>query len=141
MSAVSAFNKILIDFAKNLETTFPEDKDFLVFRKGIEDISKYNTMVPVQLFRAYIAPVEQQNSEGEVTVVDIKQKILNNDSSFFIEEMDYGKKLDEHDANDANSFNTIDKLKKYWKTLTPQGQAIVMKYLSSLVKVAEQVRN
>jgi hypothetical protein len=141
MSAISAFNKILVDFAKNLETTFPEDKDFLVFRKGIEDLSRFNTMMPVQLFRTYIAPVHNENNEGEIEVVDIKQKILNNDCSFFVDEMDYAKKLDEHDANDAYSFNTINKLKKYWKTLTPQGQAIVMKYLSSLVRVAEQIKN
>lgn len=137
MSAISAFNKILVDFAKNLETTFPEDKDFLVFRKGIEEISKYNVTMPLQLFRTYIAPVEHEN-DGKVVVVDIKDKILKNDASFFLDEMDYTKKLEENGVNDSYSFNTINKLKLYWKNLTPQGQAIVMKYLSSLVKVADQ---
>ena len=139
MSAISAFNKILIDFAKNLETTFPEDTDFLVFRKGIQEISKYNVTMPLQLFRTYISPVEHKN-DGKIVVVDIKDKILKNDASFFLDEMDYAKKLEENGANDAYSFNTIDKLKLYWKNLTPQGQAIVMKYLSSLVKVADQCK-
>lgn len=138
MSAISAFNKILVDFSKNLETTFPEDTDFLVFRKSVEEISKYNVTMPLQLFRTYIAPVEHKNNNGEVVVVNIKEKILNNDASFFIDEMDYSTKLEENGTNDSNSFNTINKLKLYWKNLTPQGQAIVMKYLSSLVKVAEQ---
>jgi hypothetical protein len=139
MSVVSAFNKILIEFAKNLETTFPEDKDFLIFRRGIEDLTKYNSLAAVQMFRIYIAPVKQQTENGEIVFVDIQEKILNNDSSFFLEEMDYDKKLKESGVDAANSFNTINKLKQYWKKLTPQGQDVVMKYLSSLVKVAQQI--
>jgi hypothetical protein len=139
MSAVSAFNKILIEFAKNLETTFPEDKDFLIFRRGIEDLTKYNSLAAVQMFRSYISPVKQQTETGKVVSVDIQEKILNNDSSFFLEEMDYGKKLAESGADSSNSFNTINKLKQYWKNLTIQGRDVVMKYLSSLVKVAQQI--
>jgi hypothetical protein len=139
MSAVSAFNKILIEFAKNLETTFPEDKDFLIFRRGIEDLTKYNSLAAVHMFRIYIAPITQYTENGEVVSVDIQQKILNNDSSFFLEEMDYGKKLEESGVDSSNSFNTINKLKHYWKKLTPQGQDTVMKYLSSLVKVTKQI--
>lgn len=139
MSAVSAFNKILIEFAKNLETTFPEDKDFLIFRRGIEDLTKYNSLAAVQMFRLYITPVKQQTETGEVVSIDIQQKILNNDSSFFLEEMDYGKKIEESGVDSTNSFNTINKLKQYWKNLTSQGRDVVMKYLSSLVKVAQQI--
>lgn len=134
MSVVSAFNKILIEFAKNLETTFPEDKDFLVFRKGIEDLVKYNSLAAVQLFRTYLAPSQHGDK-----MVDVKQKILDGDSSFFLEEMNYEEKLKQHGNNDENTFNTINKLKQYWSKLTPQGQTVVMKYLSSLVKVSEQI--
>ena len=134
MSAVSAFNKIMVEFAKNLETTFPEDKDFLVFRRGIEDIIKHNSLLPSQMFKVYIAPVQHGDK-----LVDVKQKILDNDASFFLAEMDYKQKLEEHDSNDETTFNTITKLKQYWTKLTPQGQATVMKYLSSLVIVSNQI--
>lgn len=138
MSFVSAFNKILIEFAKNLETTFPEDSDFLVFRRGIEDLTKYNSLMAVKMFQAYMAPIEQEN-EGIKTTVDLKQKILNNDPSFFLDKMDYKTMLENNGASYDSSFNTINKLKQYWTKLTPEGQEVVMKYMSSLVKVAEQI--
>jgi len=135
MSLVSAFNKILIEFAKNLETTFPEDSDFLVFRRGIEELVKYNSLAGVQLFKIYLEPSKHGNE-----IVDVKQKLLDGDTSFFLEEMDYSNKLAQHASNDQTSFNTIDKLKKYWTKLTEQGKATVMKYLSTLVKVSDQIK-
>jgi hypothetical protein len=137
MSIVSAFNKILVEFAKNLETTFPEDKDFLVFRMGIENLTKYNSMAGVKLFKVYLTPVEHETKDGKVETVNVKQKILDNDASFFLDEMDYKKKLEETD--NVNAFDTITKLKQYWGKLTPQGQAVVMKYLSSLVRISDQI--
>jgi hypothetical protein len=139
MSFVSAFNKILIEFAKNLETTFPEDTDFLVFRRGIEDLTKYNSLAAIQMFQLYVAPVEHKNENGEKTTVDIKQKILNNDLSFFVDKMDYKTVLENNGADYSSYFNTINKLKQYWSKLSPQGQEDVMKYMSSLIKVSEQV--
>lgn len=139
MSFVSAFNKILIEFAKNLETTFPEDTDFLVFRRGIEDLTKYNSLVAIQMFQKYVTPIEQINNDGESITVNIKEKLLNKDSSFFLEDMDYKTRLEKNGANYTNHFDTIDKLKKYWSKLTPQGQEDVMIYLSTLVRISEQI--
>ena len=139
MSYISAFNKILIEFAKNLETTFPEDNDFLVFRRGIEDLTKYNSLAAIKMFQQYVAPVEHRNSNDEVIIVDIKQKILNNDASFFLDEMDYKSRLNNESANCNSYFDTINKLKQYWTKLTPEGQELVMKYMSSLVRVSNQI--
>jgi hypothetical protein len=137
MSAVSAFNKILIEFAKNLETTFPEDNDFIGFRVGIETLVKYNSGAAIQLFKVYLEPTLDKNNNQ----VDIKQKILDNDASFFLEQMDYADKIrktSKDNSTSANAFQTIDKLKLYWTKLSTQGQVTVMKYLNTLVKVADQ---
>ena len=139
MSALSAFNKILVEFAKNLETTFPEDKDFLVFRRGIEDLLKYNSVAPIGMFKSYLEPTPHDDGTGKMVMVDLKKKLIESDVSFFVEEMDYTHKLEENDSNTSNAFDTIDKLKKYWSKLTPQGQTTVMKYLSSLVKISDQI--
>lgn len=139
MSLVSAFNKVLIDFAKELETTFPQDSDFVIFRRGIEDFIKYNSVGTVTMFKSYIAPIEQDNGNGNITVVDIKQKILNNDSSFFLDEMDYESQIVAKGYKKDNSFNTINKIKQYWTSLTPQGQKSVMDYLCLLVKVSDKI--
>lgn len=139
MSYLNAFNQILIEFAKNLETTFPEDSDFKMTRQGLEQLLKYNKLAAHNMFKQYVAPVEVSNEKGEQSMIDISQKILDGDSSFFLETMDYETKLKENGADDTNSFNTITKLKTYWKNLSPQGQETVMKYLKSLVQLSQQI--
>lgn len=126
ITAIKGFNTILIEFMKNLEETFVEDKDFKTYRLLLEDLIKFNSLQPNKMFKKYVG----ENAE-------IRQKIMEKDASFFTEKADYTE-IKKGVASDGFE-DTILKLKSYWSALSDAGKAKVFKYLEALIKVSDSI--
>ena len=66
-----------------------------------------------------------------------KEKILNKDESFFLDN-DYSEiKQANEDENTVEQ--VINKLKKYWKELSSENKEKIWKYLETLIKLADLI--
>ncbi len=126
ITAVKGFNTILIEFMKNLEDTFTEDKDFKTYRLALVELIKYNTIQPSKMFKKFVSEK-----------AEIRQRILEKDASFFTEQADYNEV--KHVVGADGFEDTITKLKSYWSSLSEPGKAKVFKYLEALIKVSDSI--
>ena len=133
----SAFNKILIEFIQNLETTFPEEQDFKLFRSGLQEVVKHSMQTPAKLFNKFCQPIEIKNKNGEKDTLDIEKEILNNNQELFLQYdyLEYVKDI----QTDTKIFDFISKIQTYWTKLTSSGKDTVMKYLKSLVTLNKKI--
>ena len=103
-SYLTAFNTVVFNFNDDLIKTFPEEKDFKVYRRGLEWIKESNAKKICNLFKVY--------------TFNYREKILTKDETFFLN-TSYD---DVVDTNDEGIVLVINKLKKYWSSLTKDNQ-------------------
>ena len=115
---IDTFFKQFGDFLKQLEAMYPDDMDFPVFITTLSVLRTSNPIIVVKFVK-------------ESIVDSYKDKILNRDESFFIEE-DYTK------HGDVN-LDVVQKLKKYVKDMSPTSKDVVWKYIELLMKLSIKI--
>ena len=117
---IDTFFKQFGDFLKQLEAMYPDDMDFPVFITTLSVLRTSNPIIVVKFVK-------------ESIVDSYKDKILNRDESFFIEE-DYTK------HGDVN-LDVVQKLKKYVKDMSPTSKDVVWKYFKVFILLCEKYIN
>jgi hypothetical protein len=120
-SYLTAFNNLVIKFSDELIQTFPEENDFKVYKRGLEWLKESNAKKICNLFKIY--------------TFKFRLKILSKDESFFLSN-EYDEIVD---TNDEGIVLVINKLKKYWTTLSDENQIKIWDYLNTLLKLADLV--
>jgi hypothetical protein len=120
-SYLTAFNTVVFNFNDDLIKTFPEENDFKVYRRGLEWLKESNAKKICNLFKVY--------------TFNYREKIISKDETFFLS-TNYD---DVVNTDDEGIVLVINKLKKYWSTLTPENQKTIWEYLNTLLKLADLV--
>tara|TARA_B110001469_G_C9547915_1_gene271889 strand:+ start:243 stop:614 length:372 start_codon:yes stop_codon:yes gene_type:complete len=115
---LTAFNTQLINFTDELIILCPEEHDFKVFKNGILLLKRTNPRKIIELFNVY--------------VVKYKESILEKNETFFLDN-NYNDDIDTDDIE--NLYSIINKLKKYWCSLSDSNKETVWKYLQVLIKL------
>jgi hypothetical protein len=115
---IDTFFNQFTDFLKQLENMYPDDTDFPVFLTTLNLLKSTNPILVVKFVKE--------------NIVDLyKDKILNKDESFFLDE-DYTKHGDV-------DLNIVHKLKKYVKDMSPNSKDVVWKYIELLMKLTIKI--
>ena len=114
---LTAFNTQLINFIDELILLCPEEYDFKVFKNGILLLKRTNPRKIIELFNVY--------------VIKYKDSILEKNEQFFLD-----NNYTEIDTDDVeNLYSIINKLKKYWCSLSDSNKDTIWKYLHVLIKL------
>jgi hypothetical protein len=116
---VSCFNSRLDEFLKDLISSYPNDKDFLMFKQSFNMIKLVDDSKPAYLFKIYTMRYVDQ--------------IYKNDEKFFLDH-DFKDELTSSD-NKNFSGEMLVKLKSCWKTMSDENKAVIWKYLNLLCKI------
>jgi hypothetical protein len=115
---IDTFFNQFTDFLKQLENMYPDDTDFPVFITTLELLKSTNPILVVKFVKE--------------NIVDLyKDKILNKDESFFLDQ-DYTKHGDV-------DLNIVHKLKKYVKDMSSNSKDVVWKYIELLMKLSIKI--
>lgn len=115
---IDTFFNQFTDFLKQLENMYPDDTDFPVFITTLGLLKSTNPNLVVKFVKENIADL-------------YKDKILNKDESFFLDQ-DYTKHGDV-------DLNIVHKLKKYVKDMSPNSKDVVWKYIELLMKLSIKI--
>lgn len=118
-SLLNVFTTQLTNFIDDIILLWPEDNDFKVFKNGVLLLKKTNPRKIVNLFKSYVSKYETF--------------INNRDEKFFLE-----NQYDEIEKTE-NILESMDKLKKYWKTLNDVNKEKVWKYFEILLKLSKMI--
>ena len=116
-----AFNNLIIKFIDDLITTFPEENDFKVYKRGIQMLNSANSKKFCQLFKNYI--------------FIYKDGIINKDETFFLT-TNYSEVIKK---KTDTLYNLINKLKGYWKSLSDSNKEKIWEYFHSLIKLSDLI--
>ena len=115
---IDTFFNQFTDFLKQLENMYPDDTDFPVFLTTLDLLKSTNPILVVKFVKE--------------NIVDLyKDKILNKDESFFLDQ-DYTKHGDV-------DLNIVHKLKKYVKDMSPNSKDVVWKYIELIMKLSMKI--
>lgn len=115
---IDTFFNQFSDFLKQLENMYPDDTDFPVFLTTLDLLKSTNPILVVKFVKE--------------NIVDLyKDKILNKDESFFLDQ-DYTKHGDV-------DLNIVHKLKKYVKDMSPNSKDVVWKYIELIMKLSMKI--
>jgi len=115
---IDTFFNQFTDFLKQLENMYPDDTDFPVFITTLDLLKSTNPILVVKFVKE--------------NIVDLyKDKILNKDESFFLDQ-DYTQHGDV-------DLNIVHKLKKYVKDMSPNSKDVVWKYIELLMKLSMKI--
>lgn len=115
---IDTFFNQFTDFLKQLENMYPDDTDFPVFLTTLDLLKSTNPILVVKFVKE--------------NIVDLyKDKILNKDESFFLDQ-DYTKHGDV-------DLNIVHKLKKYVKDMSPNSKDVVWKYIELIMKLTIKI--
>ena len=115
---IDTFFNQFTDFLKQLENMYPDDTDFPVFITTLDLLKSTNPILVVKFVKE--------------NIVDLyKDKILNKDESFFLDQ-DYTKHGDV-------DLNIVHKLKKYVKDMSPNSKDVVWKYIELIMKLTMKI--
>jgi hypothetical protein len=115
---IDTFFNQFTDFLKQLENMYPDDTDFPVFITTLDLLKSTNPILVVKFVKE--------------NIVDLyKDKILNKDESFFLDQ-DYTKHGDV-------DLNIVHKLKKYVKDMSPNSKDVVWKYIELIMKLSMKI--
>ena len=98
-SYLTAFNNLVINFNEDLIITFPEEKDFVVYRRSIEWLIESNAKKLCNLFKIY--------------TIDYRKNILEKNESFFLES-NYSELVNQNDQGIVlviNKLKTLENIK------------------------------
>jgi len=119
---LSAFNNLVIKFNDDLITTFPEENDFKVYKRGIILLNSANSKKICLLFKDYM--------------VLFRQKIIEKDESFFLNN-NYTEIVNNIQSDGLESI--IKKLKNYWNNMSIGNKEKIWEYLNSLIKLSDLI--
>lgn len=120
MTVLAAFNNVIMKFIEDLIETFPEEKEFKVFKNGLLLLKKTNPRKVLELFKYYSINFKEQINKQDETF------FINTDSATLSESSDnYVTKI-------------LDKLKVYWNLLSDTNKAKIWQYLNTLIKLSEK---
>ena len=118
---VTVFNDQFADFVNDIQSVFPEDADILTAKNALLAIRKANPKLLVRIWLKYVyTPYKPQIETGDI--------------NFFLTK-DYASDLSRNDNADK-IMESIDRLRKPVKEMSPENQAKTMKYIQNLSKIA-----
>jgi len=120
---LSAFNNLVIKFNDDLISTFPEENDFKVYKRGIILLNSANSKKICLLFKDYMK--------------FYRQKIIEKDESFFLNN-NYIEIVNNVKSDGLESI--ITKLKNYWTNMSSGNKDKIWEYLNSLIKLSDLVK-
>ena len=118
---LTAFNNLVVKFNNDLIKTFPEEKEFEVYKRSIEWLRESNVKKLCNLFKVY--------------TLDYRENILEKNESFFLE----SNYRDVINKNDEGIVLVINKLKQYWSSLSENNKEVIWEYMCSLIKLSDLV--
>lgn len=126
----NCFNEKFIEFINELIETFPDDKDFKLFKSSYNMMKMMNDNAPIEIFRAH--------------AMEYRDKIIEEDGTFFLKhnfqkEMAMSNLGGEYGNHVNFSTDLLQKLKKYWVDLSNDNKAIIWKYLKLLYKINDKI--
>jgi hypothetical protein len=119
---LTAFNNLVVKFNDDLITTFPEENDFKVYKRGIMMINIANAKKICSLYKNYM--------------ILYRKKIEDKDESFFLTN-NYTEIVNNTKSEGVEGI--IQKLKNYWNTLSNVNKEKIWEYLSSLIKLSDLI--
>jgi hypothetical protein len=119
---LTAFNNLVIKFNDDLITTFPEENDFKVYKRGIMMLNMANAKKICSLYKNYM--------------ILYRTKIEENDESFFLTN-DYTEIVNNSKSEGVEGI--IQKLKNYWTSLSVVNKVKIWEYLNSLIKLSDMI--
>jgi hypothetical protein len=121
---VTVFNDHFSEFVNDVQSVFPDDADILTAKNALLAIRKANPKLLVRIWIKYVyTPYKQQIEAGDI--------------NFFLTK-DYSADLARNDNADK-IMESIDRLRKPVKDMSPENQAKTMKYIQNLSKLATLV--
>jgi hypothetical protein len=118
---VTVFNDHFAEFVNDVQSVFPDDADILTAKNALLAIRKANPKLLVRIWIKYVySPYKQQIEEGDI--------------NFFLAK-DYSSDLAKNDNADK-IMESIDRLRKPVKDMSPENQAKTMKYIQNLSKLS-----
>ena len=120
---ITAFNNLVVRFNDDLIQTFPEEKDFKTYRKGIILLNSINNKKVSVMFNNYSNLY--------------REKIISRDESFFLKVNFYNLIHKESDTVE----NIINKLKFHWSTLSDSNKTKIWDYINLLLELNDKIYN
>jgi hypothetical protein len=121
---VTVFNDHFSEFVNDVQSVFPDDADILTAKNALLAIRKANPKLLVRIWMKYVyTPYKEQIEAGDI--------------NFFLTK-DYSADLARNDNADK-IMESIDRLRKPVKDMSPENQAKTMKYIQNLSKLATLV--
>jgi hypothetical protein len=121
MSVLSAFNNIIINFLDDCILIFKDDKEFNIYKRGLEVVIKYNPKKINTFFREYL----------EIYRPYIEQK---NEKFFLENSFEEVKKY-----NNEEIYTVINKIKTYWTQLDHNNKEKVWQYFTILTTLSDKI--
>ena len=118
---VTVFNDHFSEFVDDIQSVFPDDADILTAKNALLTIRKANPRMIVKIWNTFI--VGKYKSEIDAGNMDF---FINKDYSDDVLTSQHSDKIME----------SIDRLRKPIKQMTPEDQAKTMKYIQNLTKLA-----
>ena len=118
---VTVFNDHFSEFVNDVHSVFPDDADILTAKTALLAIRKANPKLLVRIWIKYVYnPYKEQIEAGDI--------------NFFLTK-DYSNDLARNDNADK-IMESIDRLRKPVKDMSPENQAKTMKYIQNLSKLS-----
>ena len=121
---ITAFNDHFMEFVNDIHEVFPNDVDILSAKNSFSMIRKMN---PKLLIKSW----------DSLVVGKYQSAIESGDLSFFMNK-DYTNDLNDvpNNPNAERITSAIDRLRAPIKTMSPDNQAKIMKYIQNLTKIS-----
>lgn len=121
MSALSAFNNLLIEFFDEMSDTYPEEKDIAAAATALKTLKKMN-------------PKLIHNTFMETVHGEFKDPIMRQDEDYLVKRAH--EILQAQYSDMAFAFWIFD---KHWRTMTDSNKQQVWKYCKALIVLSEKV--
>lgn len=123
---VKCFNDKFVEFMNELIETFPNDKDFKMFKQSFNMLKLVDEAKPVELFRQH-AMQYRENIDGE------------NEEFFLNHDFERELQMVRNGSESSLSQELMVKLKQYWVELSVDNKAVVWKYLKLMYKINDKL--
>ncbi len=121
-SKLGFFNEKLIEFFKELSSTFPEEKEIKMGLEAIEGTKKINPRLILDLFYDNV----YKGAHGFIEQEDEQALIL------------YAKNRIDKEYNEMSP--TLSIFEKHWEGMSEQNQSVIWQYLKVLCILCEKAR-
>jgi len=119
MSIKQVIIQQITNFINELNSTFPENKDLMIFKEKYEMLKSINSQLILDYFIQFIYPH--------------KKRIVSQDDTFFLE----GGGQEE--LKDKNGLNMRDNLKDLWTNqMSDENKVVVWKYFKTFILLIEK---